>query len=159
MLGVIPRRYGPGMPESLPSLDLLCDEVHRELDAYLRHTDAVETKAGVVLAAAGALTVLGGTSAWRIPALVAAVLAALAAVGVLWPRVLPRRALRDTRDAYLRSERLFTELMLLDSGIEDVEATQRTLRTKTFWLKRAGGLLALAGALHAIGTMALVLGG
>ena len=147
------------MPESLPSLDLLGEEVRRELDAYLRHTDAVETKAGVVLAAAGALTVLAGTSPWRVPALVAAVSSAFAAVGVLWPRVLPRRALRDTRDAYLRSERRFTELMLLDTGIEEVEATQRALRTKTGWLKRAGGLLALAVVLQAVGTMALVLGG
>jgi len=143
----------------MPSLDLLGEEVRRELDAYLRHTDAVETKAGVVLAAAGALTALGSQSSWRVPALIVSVLAALAAVRVLWPGVLPRRALRETRDAYLRSERRFTELMLLDSGIEVVEATQRNLHIKTLWLKRAGCLLALAAALHAVGTIVFVAGG
>ncbi len=49
--------------------------------------------------------------------------------------------------------------MLLDSGIEVVEATQRTFRTKALWLKRAGCLLALAAALHAVGTILVVAGG
>jgi hypothetical protein len=129
------------------------------LDAYLRHTDAVETKAGVVLAAAGALSALGGVSPWRVPALGVSILAALAALRALVPRVVPRLALRETRDAYLRSERRFTELMLLDSGIRVVELMQRTLQVKTSWLRRASLLLALAAAFHGVGSIMVAAGG
>lgn len=147
------------MPGSLPSLDLLAAEADRERDAVLRHTDAVETKGGVVLGAAAALTALGTTSPLRVVALPASLLAALAAVGVLWPRQFPTRDLRLTRERYLASEPAFTSLMLLDSTIEMVERARRMLERKAFCLQIAAALLVLAGGAIATGTIDAAIGG
>lgn len=84
--------------------------------------------AGVMLGAAGALAAIGTSSPWRIPALLIAVLAAFAAIRVLWPQRFPARELRAIRDTYLTSDRNFTELMLLDSGIRIVERMHPPIR-------------------------------
>ena len=54
-VGVTRRRYGPGMSESLPSLELIADELRRDRENHLRHLDAFETKAGILLGSSGAL--------------------------------------------------------------------------------------------------------
>ncbi len=147
------------MSGSLPSLELLAAEADRERDAVLRHTDAVETKGGVILGAAAALTALGTASPLRVVALPSSLLAALAAVGVLWPRLFPIRDLRLTRERYLASEPAFTSLMLLDSTIEMVERTRRMLERKARCLQIAAALLVLAGSAIATGTIEGSIGG
>ena len=49
------------MAEVLPSLDSVAHEVERGREAQLRHMDAVDTKAGVVLGSAGALVAIAAT--------------------------------------------------------------------------------------------------
>jgi hypothetical protein len=147
------------MPDSLPSLNILRVEATRERELVLRHADAVDTKAGVVLGAAAALTALGSTSPWQVGALPLCVLAACAAVGVLWPAEFRSRELAATRHVYLTSEPEFTELMLLDSTIELVELSRRGLETKAKRLKFAAVLLLLAGVVLTTGTITTALGG
>ena len=147
------------MPESLPSLHLLAEEAHRERDAVLRHTDAVDTKGGVLLGAAAALTALGTSAPWRIASLPISVAAALTAIGVLWPRDFPARQLQLSRDRYITSDPRFTSLMLLDSTIEIIERYRQSLEIKTRRLKLAASLLVLAGVVQASGTIVQSIGG
>jgi hypothetical protein len=134
-------------------MELLAAETQRERDAVLRHTDALETKGGVILGAAAALTALGTSSPWRAVALPLSLLTALAAIGVLWPRRFPTRDLRLTRDRFLTSDPTFTWLMLLDSNIEMVERSRRLLDRKAARLKLAAALLVLTGVALAGGTI------
>lgn len=112
-----------------------------------------------MLGAAGALAAIGTSNPWRIPALLIAILAAIAAIRVLWPQRFPTRELRAIRETYLTSDRRFTELMLLDSGIGLVERMQTNLERRARWLRRAAALLVLSGMLHALGSIGALIGG
>lgn len=50
------------MPNSLPSLDYLCQRVERERDQLQRHADALDSKAGLTLGFAGVIAALANAS-------------------------------------------------------------------------------------------------
>jgi hypothetical protein len=106
------------MAEPLPSLDLVADEVRSERDAQIRHADAVDAKAGIILGFSGAVAALTARDldGARAPGLIAAVLAALACLFVLLPRRFPTWELQDLRK-YLRADREFTRLRTVGTGI------------------------------------------
>lgn len=142
------------MAEPMPSLELVSDEVRAERDAQIRHADAVDAKAGIILGFSGAVAALtardlGGA---RAPGLVAAVLAALACLLVLIPRRFPTWELQDLRK-YLRADREFTTLRTVDTGILMVQQLKAVVARKALALRAAVMLLGAAVALTAGGTL------
>lgn len=133
----------------MPSLERLGQAAERERDAQLRHFDSLDTKAGIVLGFAGVLVALAGRmlGGLSLGAQVAAALASLLALLSFLPRELPVLELRKMRDRYLRSEASFTDLHLLDTTVEMVEAGARLLARKSMWLRLAASLVALATGL------------
>jgi hypothetical protein len=125
-------------------------EVRWEREAQLRHFDAMDAKAGVVLGFAGALVALasGETLLVQIGRL-AAVVSGLLAVWTFWPRKWPGMDLRTLRNLYLGAERSFTELNVLDTQIEMAERAAISMRRKAGRLKAAMSALSLAAVLVA----------
>lgn len=142
------------MAERLPSLDLIAEEVHAEREAQIRHADAVDTKAGIVLGFAGAVAALSAQDfeVSRAPGLVAAVLASLASLFVIVPRRFPTLDLERLR-RYLRADSEFTKLTTVDTNIAMAQQLKRTLTRKTLALKYAVTLLASAVLLAAVSTL------
>jgi hypothetical protein len=131
----------------LPSLDLLSDEVAAELAAQERRSDALDSKAGVLLGFAGVLvglTVASLHGAWAtIGAGFAAAAAVCAGVAVV-PRPYPTLEVRRLRETYLTAEEDFTRRRLLDTRIVMYEETQTLLKIKAWLVTAASGTLGIA---------------
>jgi hypothetical protein len=142
------------MAERLPSLDVIAEEVRAEREAQIRHADAVDAKAGIVLGLAGAVAALTGrdSEAALVPGLVAAVASALAALAVLLPQRFPTWELRDLR-RYLRADPEFTRLRIVDTGILMVQQLKGVLARKAVALRCAVVLPAVAVLLGAGATI------
>jgi hypothetical protein len=142
------------MARRLPSLELIADEVRAERDAQIRHADAVDAKAGIVLGLAGAVAALSSRdlATMRVPGLVAAVAAALAALGVILPRRFPTWELQDLR-SYLGADPEFTQLRIVDTGIVMVQQLKTSVARKARNLRVAVVLLATAVVLTAGATL------
>ena len=142
------------MKRALPSLEPILAEVRFEREGQLRHFDALDQKAGILLGFAGALVALTPT---QVNALVdigrgLAVVAAAAALGAFWPR--RYRAIVDLRllrERYLAADPVFTLQTILDTQIEATQGTHKTLRSKVRRLKIAMICLAAAASLVAVG--------
>lgn len=147
------RLLWPVVPEKrLPSLDHIFDEVRQERAAQLRHFDALDVKAGIVLGFAGALVALApAASVLADVGRFVAVVSGLFAVAAFWPRPYGATDLRMLRDVYLPSEPLFTRVHLLDAQIAIWHEAVTTLRGKVFLLRVAIVMLLGAAALTAIG--------
>jgi len=146
------------MPDALPSLDLIAAEVDHERDAQIRHMDAVDTKAGIVLGAAGALVAIASTrlEVELIPGLVFGLASALLAMTVLLPYSFPGWELRRLRDRFVRSEPGFARLHVVDTMIVMVERMKEHLERKVWRLKCAIGSLALAAVSLGAGSIAAI---
>ena len=109
------------MADALASIDVVSGEVQHERDAHLRHTDAVDAKAGLVLGFSGVLVAVPATrlSGELVPGLLLALAAGLCALAVLLPQQFPTWELRDLRNRYLAAEEAFTRLHALDTTIRD----------------------------------------
>lgn len=138
---------------ALRSLDVVVREAQGELDAQLRHFDALDSRAGVVLGFAGALVALAPHD----PALLilsgrlAAVGSGMWSLSTFWPRTVTTTNLRHLRDAYLAADPAFTRLRLLDTPIGMAERLSTDLRKKARRLKLAMISLAIAVLLIAVG--------
>lgn len=89
------------------SIDMVGGEVHAERAAQLGHFDAVDTKAGVVLGFAGAITPLSAAPSGPLTAAgaIAAVVSGLFALMSFWPRKYWRTDLRGSAaSTWLRSQ-------------------------------------------------------
>jgi len=135
------------------SLGALIEEVRIEREFQLRHFDAVDAKAGIILGFAGALVAFAPSGHFLLQATryVASVSAVLA-LWTFWPRRFWATNLRPLRDLYLAAEEPFTRLRLLDTQILMVESFGRDLNKKAWRLKLAMAVLALAAVLTALGT-------
>jgi hypothetical protein len=136
----------------LPSLDLIAEEVHSEREGQLRHFDALDAKAGVVLGFAAVLVPLATSDSVLI--VICRLIAAAsggAALAAFWPRGYWATNLRTLREKYLSSERDFTRLHLLDTQIAMAETLRTVLLRKARLLKAGMGALAVAATLMAIG--------
>jgi hypothetical protein len=128
------------------SLQFIAEEVRQERLIQLRHFDALDLKAGIVLGFAGALVALGPIAnvLADIGRLVA-VVSGLIAIVAFWPRRYWATNLATLRDVYLGSEPVFTRLRLLDTHIAMSRELVTTLQRKALLLKLAMvGLLVAA---------------
>lgn len=132
---------------SLPSLDLLDSESIRQLEVQERRSDALDSKAGVVLGFAGVLVPLSVANLHSNTAHVGtgfAALAALLAAAGFFPRNSPALNLRHLRETYLTAEEGFTRLRVLDTRIAMYERTSRRLEVKAVAVSSAVAALGIA---------------
>jgi hypothetical protein len=139
-------------PLSTASLDPILAQVGREREAQLRHFDALDTKAGVILGFAGALVALAPSGNLIVDGGRAlSVVSGLLALWTFWPRSYPVLELRNLRNLYLAAEPEFTELHLLDVQVEMAERGAISLVRKAWRLKLAMSALAIGAVLTAVG--------
>lgn len=143
------------MADRLPSLHLLLEVVEAERDKQLSHFDAVDNKAGMVLAFSGLLITLTPdvAPAFGIFGVASAAASALASLTAFWPRHFPVLEPSSLR-TYLRAEEGFTRLTLLDTLVEFVNEGSDLLEEKSRRLTWALDLLATAAATFAAGIVA-----
>jgi hypothetical protein len=128
------------------SLEPILEELKTEREFQLRHFDALDAKAGIILGFAGALVALSPSGGPLIDVgRYAAVASGLLSLWAFWPRRFWSMSLRPLRDLYLASEPAFTRLRILDTQIEMTEQLSRTLHEKARRLKL--GMVTLAGAI------------
>jgi hypothetical protein len=134
------------------SLQVVLGEVRVERDAQLRHFDALDAKAGIILGFAGAIVALAPSHhlVAGIGRLVA-VISGLLSLWTFWPRRFELTNLYALREKYLGAEPEFTMLVLLDTQISMMATTRDTLDHKASRLKAAMTSLALAVVLVAAG--------
>ena len=79
------------MVDRLPSLDILLELVQSEREKQLAHFDALDNKAGIVLAFSGLLITLAPDIpiAFRVLGVLAAVVSSALALSAFWPRRFP----------------------------------------------------------------------
>jgi hypothetical protein len=138
--------------EGIGSLEPILDEVRAEREAQLRHFDALDTKAGILLGFAAALIALSPTG----PLLahlgrVTAAISGFLSLAAFWPRGYRGTNTRRLRDKYLASDAAFTRLHLLDTQVAMAETMRPILLTKARLLKMAMVGLAMAATLTVIG--------
>lgn len=140
------------MADRLPSLDILLELVQSERDKQLAHFDALDNKAGIVLAFSGLLITLAPDvpTAFRVLGVVATVLSAALSLFAFWPRQFPVLEPSPLR-RYLRAEESFTRLTVLDTFEDFVNESSVLLREKGRRLGWALRALTVAAALFAVG--------
>jgi hypothetical protein len=131
------------------------DVVRREREAQLKHWDALDGKAGVMLGFAGALAALApaNVNAFVDIGRVMAVVGALVALWAFWPRGYGAVEVRAFRERYLASEPTFARLHLTDTQIAVGEELAVTLGRKATRVKWSMGLLAGGALLVAAGLL------
>lgn len=137
----------PRDPLQLPSLDIVEAALAREEDSYRFRAQSIDTRLGLLLAAAGVVIALVGDSP-SVAALVGQVLAVCAggaAVYGLWPRVDKGIAPRKLRDRYLAADPTLTRMRLLNTRLDLHAKDEAQLLAKAIRL-RIAALLLLAGA-------------
>lgn len=141
-------------------MNVISNEVRHERDAHLRHTDAVDAKAGLALGFSGVLVAVPATrlAGELVPGLVLALVAGLCALAVLLPQRFPTWELRDLRNRYLAAEESFTRLHTLDTTIVMVDRMKQQLGWKVRLLRWAIVLLGAAAAALTAGSI-VMLGG
>lgn len=139
----------------LPSLNLLLQVAMQERDKQLAHFDALDTKAGVLLAFDGVLIVIshGVRLAFQLPGVMLTAASAALALGAFWPRKFP------TLDPWILRPFLTYDtervgLRLHDTVARMVTEGRQVLHTKARNLKLALALLLLAVFTFGAGTIA-----
>jgi hypothetical protein len=136
----------------LLSLDPILEEVRSERAAQLRHFDALDSKAGIILGFAGALVALAPTGSLVVDlGRLAGSLSGIMALLTFWPRGYWSTDLLRLRDLYLTAQPEFTKLNLLDTQIGMTHQLGGVLKEKATRLKWAMGFLAAAALLTALG--------
>jgi hypothetical protein len=138
--------------EAIRSPETILEQVRSEREAQLRHFDALDAKAGIILGIAGALVALSPASRLFVDGgRYVAALSGLLGLWTFWPRRFDVIELRPLRDLYLASEPAFTKIRLLDTQIAVAEGLTEALQRKAWRLKLAMFSLATAALLTAIG--------
>jgi hypothetical protein len=134
------------------SLEPILEEVHRERESRLRHFDAMDAKAGIILGFSGALVALAPSGALLIEfGRLAAVVAAFASLATFWPRTYGATDVHSLRERYLSAHPTFTKIRLLDTHVALIHGMKGTLRSKALRLKVAMGSLATGVLLITVG--------
>lgn len=127
----------------VPSLGIIEIALEREAGSYRERGNSLDTKAGVILGAAGVIVALVGTTA-SIAAIVGqalAIAAGGAAVWVILPRVDKAIGPQELRDRYLTTDPVRTRLIILNTRILLHAANELHLVTKARGLRCACTLL------------------
>jgi hypothetical protein len=134
------------------SLQPILEEVREERSAQLRHYDALDVKAGIVLGFSGALVALAPVANLVVDiGRGVAVLSGLVAIAAFWPRRYLATDLRALRNLYLGSEPEFTRLRVLDTQIDMTERVAASMHGKAWLLRWAMSGLGVAALLTASG--------
>jgi disulfide bond formation protein DsbB len=130
--------------------------VRAERDRQLKHFEALDTKAGIVLGFAGALVALTPrhVNALLVIGRIGAVLSAFLGLSTFWPRDVWSEEVPELRARYLAADLAFTKLRLLDTLVNAATATRAVVRSKAFRLKLA--MIALAVAILSVGSGAAI---
>jgi hypothetical protein len=127
----------------VPSLSVIESALEREDGSYRDRGNSLDTKAGVILSAAGVIVAVVGTTA-SIAAIVGqalAIAAGGAAVWVILPRVDKAIGPRELRDRYLTTDPVRTRLIVLNTRILLHAKNEARLVTKAARLRYASTLL------------------
>lgn len=147
---------GPEGP--LPSFDLVRSELDIQQADVARRASSIDSKAGVILGAAGIVVALKpySPSVLNVAGTAAAAIAAGLAVWSFAPR--PTGAIMPTsvRNRYIHRPATETRLVLLDSRLAVYEEQERLLRTKWTRLRLAMLGLALSAVLTTLGSIIFV---
>jgi len=129
--------------EQVPSLGVIESVLEREDDSYRDRANGIDSKAGMILGAAGVIVALVGTTT-SVTALLGQALAIAAGAAAAWvivPRIEAAVASRDLRDRYLDAAAVHTRLMVLNLRILLQTRNEARLLTKTRRLRSASVLL------------------
>ena len=147
-----PTQAPPVPRPRFPSLDLLLQVIMQERDKQLAHFDALDTKAGILLAFDGVLIVVSHSI--RMDFLVPGIILASASAGFamlsFWPRNYPVLNPAGLRK-YLTYETEETRYKLHDATAEMVKRGSRVLEAKARSLKVALILLLVAAVTFGAG--------
>jgi hypothetical protein len=140
-------------PPRFPSMDLLLQVAMQERDKQLAHFDALDTKAGVLLAFDGVLIVVahGIEIQFLVPGIILAAASAVASAVVAWPR---KYAALDPWGfrPFLTYDAQSTGLRVHDTTAMTVRLGWKVLRRKALLLKLAMVLLFAAVLVLGAGT-------
>jgi hypothetical protein len=137
---------------SSASLQRILEHVRIERDRQLRHVDALDGKAGIILGFSGVLVALAPDAGVLVDvARYIAVGGGVAALMAFWPRPYPVLDLRELRTRYLPAEEEFTQMRVLDTQILMAEQVLASTQLKAGLLKISMAMLALAVLLGAAG--------
>jgi hypothetical protein len=138
----------------LPSLDLLLRVAMQERDKQLAHFDALDTKAGVLLAFDGVLIAVtrGIQLAFQLPGIALTSASAVLALAAFWPRKFPTLDPWVLRQ-FLTYETESTSLKLHDTIARSVTQGGRVLHIKARNFKLALMLLLLAAITFGAGSI------
>ncbi len=142
----------------MPSLDYLSGEIQTEREAYVRHFDSLDTKAGVLLGFSGILVSLATSLGSPIGALagLAALLAVVFALFAYVPREAPALDVLHVREQYLAADERFARLHLLDTKIHMIREFAGILSEKALRLRIGLVLLAVSALLLLAGQIGTI---
>lgn len=141
-------------PARVPSIELIEATLDREEESYRFRAGGIDTKAGLILGAAGVLVALVGTHP-SVAGLIGQLLAVgsgAAAVSAMWPKIDKAIGPERLRDKYLAVDASVTRMVVLNSRIDLHAKDEHRLILKANRI-RASGVLLLASA------VAIVIGG
>jgi hypothetical protein len=121
------------------TLTIVRAELDIERGAQDQRSASTDTRAGLVLVFSGAMAsiAVNSRSLLTLPGLVLAVVAAILAATVLWPRLQRTVSPRALRNFYLAGSPELIKLSVLDTRIEDYEVNQEQIKIKVARLKRS----------------------
>ncbi len=139
----------------LPSLDVVRSELDREQESHERRAAQVDTKAGVILAAAGVVVAFRSTQPTLLGVLaqVAAALAGGLAIWAFLPRVAGTLSPLTLRNSYIHRPERVTKLVVLDTRLTIHADDEQQLKSKAKRLKWAVLSLGAAVALALSGSI------
>lgn len=150
----------PDPQPALPSIDVIRSELDREQESYERRASSVDTKAGLILAAAGVVVSFRATQP-TLPGICAQVVAGVAgglAVLAFLPRVAGTLSPMALRNAYVHRPEETTKLVILDTRLTIHADDERQLKRKASYLRAAVCVLGIAVMLAVLGSAVTYVG-
>ena len=143
------------------SMQLIRDAVRYEREVQLRHADALDAKAGLVVSFSGVIPAASAARAdgYLLPGLCAVAFAALLGLFAFLPRKWPTWDLQGLRERYAAADPVFTERKIVDGEVAMADRQRDRINASASVLKSAIGLLFLAVALLVGGNVASQIGG
>lgn len=144
----------------LPSLDFVRAELDREQESHERRAAQVDTKAGLILAAAGVVVFRAPQpTLFGVLAQAAAAVAGVLAILAFLPRVAGTVSPTALRSKYIQQPEQVTKLVVLDTRLAIHADDEKQLRVKAKRMKQAVISLGVAVALALIGSTLSYAGG
>lgn len=139
----------------LPSLDFVRAELDREQESHERRASQVDTKAGLILAAAGVVVAFRAAQPTLLGVLaqVAAAVAGGLAILAFLPRVAGTVSPLELRTRYVQRPEHVTKLVVLDTRLSIHADDEQQLKVKAKQLRRAVITLGVAVALAVLGSI------